>query len=88
MGLGFSTLKQVCASLLMGVAMFGFIRVTNLPFDLLKDPSKPVLLLQTLLAAGVGGLVYFAGAYMLRIGELGEILAVVRARLARGPRSS
>src|SRR5205814_427540 len=30
-GLGVSTLKQISASLLMGVAMFGFIRVTNLP---------------------------------------------------------
>ena len=87
-GLGFSSLKQVCASLLMGVAMFGFIRVTNLPFDLAVDPSKPVLLLQTILAAAVGGLAYLAAAYALRIGELGEILAVVRARLVRGPRAS
>jgi putative peptidoglycan lipid II flippase len=85
-GLGFSSLKQVCASLLMGVAMFGFIRLTNLPFDLLvEDVSKPVLLLQTVLAAAVGGLVYLAAAYVLRIGELGEIVAVVRKRLGRGP---
>src|SRR3989475_1930003 len=87
-GLGFSSLKQICASLLMGVAMFGFIRATNLPFDLTVDPSKPILLLQTLLAAAVGGLAYLAAAYVLRIGELGEILAVVRARLVRGPRPS
>src|SRR3989449_2026120 len=87
-GIGFSTLKQVCASLLMGVAMFGFIRATNLPFDLTVDPSKPILLLQTILAAAVGGLAYLAAAYVLRIGELGEILAVVRARLVRGPRPS
>src|SRR5881397_3584130 len=69
-GLGFSSLKQVCASLLMGVAMFGFIRVTNLPFDLAVDPSKPVLLMQTIIAGAVGGLVYLAAAYLLRIGEL------------------
>ncbi len=87
-GLGFSSLKQVCASLLMGVAMFGFIRATNLPFDLAVDPSKAILLLQTILAAAVGGLAYLAAAYVLRIGELGEILAVVRARLVRGPRPS
>jgi len=80
-GLGVSSLKLVCASLLMGVAMFAFIRVTNLPFDLLVDPSKPVLLLQTLLAAAVGGLVYVVAAYVLRVTELGEVLAVVRARL-------
>src|SRR6266566_1783610 len=83
-GLGISTLKQVCASLLMGVAMFGFIYVTNLPFDLVKDPPKLTLLLQTILAAGVGGFVYLGAAYVLRIGELHEILAVVRARMTRG----
>src|SRR5256886_2622457 len=82
-GLGVSTLKQVSASLLMGVAMFGFIRVTNLPFDLFVDPPKVVLALQTILAAAVGGLVYLAAAYLLRIGELQEILTVVRARLMR-----
>src|SRR2546425_349412 len=65
-GLGVSSLKQVCASLFMGVAMFAFIRVTNLPFDLLKDPSKPVLLLQTLLAAGVGAAVFLIAASVLR----------------------
>src|SRR3989442_66706 len=84
-GLGVSSLKQVCASLFMGVAMFGFIRVTNLPFDLAVDPSKPVLLLQTLLAAAVGGSVYLVAAYLLRIGELREILGVVRTRLRPRP---
>ena len=83
-GLGVETLKQLSASLLMGVAMFGFIRVTNLPFDLFVDPPKLVLALQTILAAAVGGLVYLAAAYLLRIGELQEIVAVVRARLMRG----
>ena len=83
-GLGISTLKQVCASLLMGVAMFGFIRATNLPFDLFVDPPKLVLALQTILAAAVGGLVYLGAAYVLRIGELQEIVTVVRARLRRG----
>jgi putative peptidoglycan lipid II flippase len=80
-GLGVSTLKQVCASLVMGVAMFVFIRVTNLPFDLLVDPPKPTLLLQTMLAAAVGGVVYAAASYVLRVHELGEIQQVVRARL-------
>jgi putative peptidoglycan lipid II flippase len=82
-GLGVETLKQLSASLLMGVAMFGFIRVTNLPFDLFVDPPKLVLALQTILAAAVGGLVYLAAAYVLRIGELQEIVAVVGARLRR-----
>ena len=84
-GLGVSTLKQLSASLLMGVAMFGFIRVTNLPFDLFVDPPKLVLALQTILAAAVGGLVYLAAAYFMQIGELQEIVGVVRARVTRKP---
>jgi len=84
-GLGVSTLKQLSASLLMGVAMFGFIRVTNLPFDLFVDPPKLVLALQTILAAAVGGLVYLAAAYLMQIGELQEIFAVIRARVMRKP---
>jgi len=84
-GLGVSSLKQVSASLLMGVAMFAFIRVTNLPFDLVVDPPKLTLLLQTILAAAVGGIVYLVAAYALRVGELGEILAVVRTRLGPKP---
>ena len=84
-GLGVETLKQLSASLLMGVAMFGFIRVTNLPFDLFVDPPKLVLALQTILAAAVGGLVYLAAAYLLQIGELQEIVAAVRSRISRRP---
>jgi hypothetical protein len=42
-------------------------------------------LLQTILAAAVGGLVYLAAAYLLRIGELKEIVAVVAARLGPKP---
>lgn len=82
-GLGIATLKQVSASLLMGVAMFGFINLTNLPFDLVKDPPKLTLLLQTMLAAGVGAAVYLAGAYLLRIPELHEVLSVARSRSRR-----
>ncbi|HEY7623955.1 MAG TPA: murein biosynthesis integral membrane protein MurJ [Candidatus Limnocylindria bacterium] len=84
-GIGVSTLKQVCASLLMGVAMFAFIRVTNLPFDLFVDPPKLTLALQTILAGAVGGAVYLAAAYALRVTELQEIVTVVRARLRPRP---
>jgi putative peptidoglycan lipid II flippase len=80
-GLGITTLKQVSASLLMGVATFGFIYATNLPFSLASNPPKLTLLLQTLLAAGVGGVVYVVAAYVLGIGELQEIRAAVRARI-------
>jgi putative peptidoglycan lipid II flippase len=84
-GLGYATLKQVTAALLMGVAMFGFIRVTNIPLDLVVEPSKPVLFLQTLLATAFGGFIYVAAAYLMRINELQEVLALVRARFRRAP---
>src|SRR6266702_3202323 len=79
-GLGYATLKQVTAALVMGVGMFLFIRVTNIPFDLVVEPSKPVLFLQTLLATAFGGAVYVLSAYLLRISELQEVLAFLRAR--------
>src|SRR5437899_10350813 len=85
-GIGFSSLKQVTASLLMGVAMFAFIRATNVTVDL--EQTKLGLAFQTFIATAVGGLVYLAAAYLFRIGELGEILAVVRARIARQPSAS
>jgi putative peptidoglycan lipid II flippase len=80
-GLGLSSAKQVWASLLMGVAMFAFIRATNVTVDL--EQTKIGLAFQTLIASAVGGVVYLAAAYLLRIGELGEIFAVVRARVRR-----
>src|SRR5881396_4347117 len=79
-GLGYATLKQVTAALLMGVAMFAFIRATNIPLDLVVEPSKPVLFLQTLLATAFGGLVYVAAAYLMRINELQEVIALLRTR--------
>jgi putative peptidoglycan lipid II flippase len=82
-GLGYATLKQITAALFMGVGMFLFIRVTNIPFDLVIEPSKPVLLLQTLLATAVGGFVYVASAYLLRISELQEVVAYLRGRFRR-----
>ncbi|HZP96756.1 MAG TPA: murein biosynthesis integral membrane protein MurJ [Candidatus Limnocylindria bacterium] len=84
-GLGYATLKQVTAALLMGVGMFLFIRVTNIPLDLVIEPSKPVLFLQTLLATAFGGLVYVVAAYLLRISELQEVLAFLRARIRPVP---
>jgi len=81
-GLGYTTLKQVTAALIMGVGMFLFIRVTNIPFDLVVEPSKPVLFLQTLLATAFGAAVYVLSAYLLRIAELQEVLAFLRARFS------
>jgi putative peptidoglycan lipid II flippase len=84
-GLGYATLKQVTAALLMGVGMFLFIRVTNIPFDLVVEPSKAVLFLQTLLATAFGFLVYVISAYLLRVAELQEVLAFLRGRFRRTP---
>jgi putative peptidoglycan lipid II flippase len=82
-GLGYATLKQVTAALFMGVAMFFFINVTNIPLNLAQDPPKLLLFVQTLLAASFGVGVYLLAAYAMRIGELQEVIAVVRARLRR-----
>jgi putative peptidoglycan lipid II flippase len=79
-GLGYATLKQLTAALFMGVAMFLFIRFTNIPFDLALDPPKPLLFVQTLLAAAFGVGVYALAAWAIRIGELQEVVAVVRGR--------
>jgi putative peptidoglycan lipid II flippase len=84
-GLGYATLKQVTAALFMGVAMFLFIRFTNIPFDLAQDPPKPLLFVQTLLAATFGVGVYLLAAWAIRIGELQEVIALVRARFRARP---
>ncbi len=82
-GLGSATLKVLAASLLMGIAMFAFIRATNITVDL--QQTKPGLLLQTLIAVAVGIVAYIGAATLFRVNELAEITAVVRARLARRP---
>ena len=69
----------------MGVSMFPLHPFTNIPLDLVIEPAKPVLFLQTLLAMAFGFLVYVASAYLLRINELQEVLAFLRARFRRAP---
>jgi putative peptidoglycan lipid II flippase len=82
-GLGYATLKQVTAALFMGVSMFLFINVTNIPLNLAQDPPKLLLFVQTLLAATFGVGVYLLAAWAIRIEELQEVIAVVRARFRR-----
>ncbi len=84
-GLGYVVAKQVTAALIMGVAMFAFIRITNIPFDLALDPPKALLFVQTLLATAFGVGVYLLAALVLRIGELQELLAFLRARVRPAP---
>ena len=80
-GLGTSSLKVIAASLFMGVAMFAFIRATNITVDL--QQTKIGLLLQTAVAVAVGGIAYISAATLFRVRELAEMTAAVRARLAR-----
>jgi len=61
--------------------MFLIIGLTNLTVDL--EQTKPGLLLQTVIAMAVGGVVYLAASSLLRVSELAEITAVVRARIGR-----
>jgi len=82
-GLGTSSLKVVAASLAMGIAMFAFIRATNITVDL--QQTKLGLLFQTMVAVAVGLVAYVGAASLFRVTELAEITAVVRARLARRP---
>ena len=82
--LSVSTLRHLAASLSMGVAMFIFIRVTDLPLDLAQNPPKLLLLLQTLIATAFGAVVYVLASSLFRVAELEEILAVVRSRLPFG----
>jgi putative peptidoglycan lipid II flippase len=82
-GLGLSSMRHLAASLTMGVAMFAFIRVTNLPLDLALDPPKAVLLLQTFVAIAFGGIVYVLASSLLRVSELREIMAVLRSRRSK-----
>ena len=79
-GLSVSTLRHLAASLSMGVGMFMFIRVTNLPLDLALDPPKGLLLAQTAIAVAFGGVVYVASSSLFRVTELQEILSYLRAR--------
>lgn len=74
-------LRVLAASLLMGIAMFAFIRATNITVDL--QQTKLGLLLQTAVAVAVGGLAYVGAATLFRVRELREITAIVRERLGR-----
>ncbi len=75
-----SFLRTMLAAALMGLAMFLFIRLTNLTVDL--EQTKAGLLLQTLLATAVGGVTYLLISATLRIPELGELTGALRRRQA------
>lgn len=79
-GLTVATLRHLAASLSMGVAMFLFVRLTNIPLDLALDPPKLLLLTQTVIATAFGALVYVGASSLFRVGELEELLAFIRER--------
>ncbi|MEA2660786.1 MAG: putative peptidoglycan lipid flippase [Chloroflexota bacterium] len=80
-GLGTASLKVAAASLFMGIAMFAFIRATNITVDL--QQTKIGLFFQTAVAMAVGVAAYVGAATMFRVSELAEITAAVRSRLGR-----
>ncbi len=80
-GLGVASLKIVATSLIMGIAMFFFVRATNFTVDL--EQTKVGLFLQTGLAVAVGVAVYFFASSLLRVRELDELLRFLRGRFFR-----
>ncbi|HET8567491.1 MAG TPA: murein biosynthesis integral membrane protein MurJ [Candidatus Limnocylindria bacterium] len=81
-GIGFAMMKVLAASFAMGIAMYLFIRATNVTVDL--EQTKLGLFVQTAIATAVGGAVYLVLSRALASTELAEIVAVVRERLGRG----
>jgi hypothetical protein len=65
----------------MGIAMFAFIRATNITVDL--QQTKVGLAFQTAVAFAVGMVAYLGAATVFRVSELAEITAAVRSRVGR-----
>lgn len=80
-GLVFSTSKHFAAALLMGIAIFVYVRVTNVTVQL--EVSKVGLALQLLSAFAVAGVSYVLASWFLRVGELDLLLDAVRRRFQR-----
>jgi putative peptidoglycan lipid II flippase len=72
----------VVGAILAGLATLAVVRLTDPLIG--SSPGKVALLLQVVVAAGVGALVYAAYTRLLRIPELAESIAVIRSLLRRG----
>jgi putative peptidoglycan lipid II flippase len=81
LGISFATMKQLAAALLMGIAIFVYVRVTNATVNL--EESKIGLALQLLSALLVAGLSYLAACAILRVRELELLLEALRGRVRR-----
>jgi putative peptidoglycan lipid II flippase len=79
----FALLRQLSAALIMGIAVFGYVRLTN--FTVQLEISKIGLALQLLSAFLVAGGSYLAACWLLRVGELRLAFAFFRRRLAPEP---
>jgi putative peptidoglycan lipid II flippase len=86
-GLGLESILRplvvfVFGAILAGLATLVVVRLTDPMIG--ASPGKLALLLQALLAAGVGTLVYGAYSLVLRIPELGESIRMLRSMFHRG----
>ncbi len=74
----FAALKQLAAAFLTGIAIFAFVRVTNVTVQL--EVSKIGLALQLLSAFVVAGVAYLVASWVLRVSELDLFIDALRRR--------
>jgi putative peptidoglycan lipid II flippase len=79
--IGITSLKSVCATAGMGLAMWGTMRAQGA--WLTAPPGFVRNALDVLAPAAVGAGVYLALALLLRVGDLADLWQLARARLAR-----
>lgn len=80
LSVAFATLRQLVAALLMGITIFGYVRLTN--FTVQLEISKIGLALQLLSALLVAFLSYAFACWLLRVTELRLVLDVLLRRRA------
>jgi putative peptidoglycan lipid II flippase len=78
LAIGFSTLRQLAAALLMGISIFVFVYLTNVTVRL--EVSKLGLALQLLSAFAVAGVSYAVVCWLLRVEEVRLVLSFFRGR--------
>lgn len=80
-----STVTSLGRMLLAGLAMFAVMELAQLPLSGMAESGSKVLALLDIVVVGLVGLLVFLGAArVLRIGEVTEMVAMVRRRLPLG----
>jgi putative peptidoglycan lipid II flippase len=79
----FAAMRQLAAALLMGIAIFGYVHLTN--FTLQLEISKLGLALQLLSAFVVALVSYLVACWVLRVGELRVVADLFGRRRAPRP---